>query len=369
MQEIIIATKNKGKANEFKNMFYPLGYEIRTLLDFPQISEIDETGTTFEANAKLKAEAISNILGEMVIADDSGLMIDALDGRPGVYSARYAGLEKDDDANMDKVLQELKDIPISERTARFYCALALAVPNKETLIVHGTCEGEILTEKRGENGFGYDPIFFVTEKGKGMAELLPEEKNQISHRAEALKKMSVEFESYLKKDKKMKILIVSDSHGLQKELQEIKKRHQHEVDLFIHCGDSELNIDDLSLEGYVTVRGNCDFNAPFPEEVLKEFSGKKIFVTHGHHYSVKSSLQKLLYRAKEKNANIVCFGHSHLLGAEFIENILFINPGSLRLPRSRQEKTYCILTIGDENYSLEVYNYDSGVLTELSFHF
>ncbi|WP_080844527.1 XTP/dITP diphosphatase [Cytobacillus gottheilii] len=189
MQEVIIATKNAGKAKEFKRMFLPLGYEVKTLLDYPEFEDIEETGSTFEENAILKAEAVSKALNKIVIADDSGLMIDALDGRPGIYSARYAGETKNDNANMDKVLEELKDVPQAERTSRFYCALAVAVPGKETETVAGTCEGSILTEKRGSFGFGYDPIFFCNAKGKAMAELEPDEKSEISHRANALRKL------------------------------------------------------------------------------------------------------------------------------------------------------------------------------------
>ncbi|MFE8696928.1 XTP/dITP diphosphatase [Cytobacillus sp. FJAT-53684] len=197
MSEVIIATKNQGKAKEFTRMFQPLGFEVKTLLDFPEIKDVEETGTTFEENAILKAETIARLLDRMVIADDSGLAIDALEGRPGIYSARYAGEEKSDEANMNKVLEELTDVPDNERKARFFCALAVASPGKETFIVSGTCEGLILREKRGSYGFGYDPIFFAIEKGKAMAELTPEEKAQISHRANALRKLESELPSLL----------------------------------------------------------------------------------------------------------------------------------------------------------------------------
>ena len=133
----------------------------------------------------------------MVIADDSGLMIDALDGRPGVYSARYAGEEKDDEANMDKVLEELVGVPEDKRTARFYCALAVAIPNQETVTFSGTVEGRIATERQGEFGFGYDPIFYVPSLQKMMAQLEPQEKNAISHRANALRNMKEKLHQLL----------------------------------------------------------------------------------------------------------------------------------------------------------------------------
>lgn len=200
MKKIIIATQNKGKANEFEQMFAPRGYKVLTLLDFPELADIEETGATFEENAILKAEAISQELGKMVIADDSGLVVDALDGKPGVFSARYAGEKKNDEANIDKVLQEMTNVPNQERMARFYCALAIAIPDQKTVTVFGTCEGLILHERRGVNGFGYDPIFFSLDENRSMAELSPSEKNKISHRAKALKKLDEVFDSLLVKE-------------------------------------------------------------------------------------------------------------------------------------------------------------------------
>ncbi|MGJ7920510.1 XTP/dITP diphosphatase [Neobacillus sp. LXY-4] len=199
MKEIIIATKNKGKAREFEQMFAWRGFRVLTLLDFPEIAEIEETGTTFEENAVLKAKSLSQQLGRMVIADDSGLVVDALDGKPGVYSARYAGEAKNDEANIDKVLTELIGVSDEKRTARFYCALAIALPGQEAVTVFGTCEGRILHERRGSNGFGYDPIFYSIEENRSMAELSAEEKNKISHRGKALKKLEEQLDTLLEK--------------------------------------------------------------------------------------------------------------------------------------------------------------------------
>jgi XTP/dITP diphosphohydrolase len=199
MIEVIIATKNRGKVKEFEDIFARRGVAVRTLLDYPEIVDVEETGQSFEENAILKAEAISNQLKKMVIGDDSGLIVDVLDGRPGIYSARYAGEEKSDQANMDKVLNELKNVPMEERSARFYCALAMAVPGLETITVSGTCEGRILEERKGTNGFGYDPIFYVAEKERSMAELSSDEKNKLSHRANALKKLDTILDSVLEK--------------------------------------------------------------------------------------------------------------------------------------------------------------------------
>ncbi|MDQ1001303.1 XTP/dITP diphosphohydrolase [Neobacillus niacini] len=199
MKEVIIATKNPGKAREFEHIFAPRGIAVKTLLDYPEIEDVEETGTSFEENATLKAEAVSRRLNKMVIGDDSGLIVDALEGRPGIFSARYAGEPKDDQKNLEKVLLELQGVAEEERTARFYCALAVAVPGKETITVAGTCEGRILEEPRGTNGFGYDPVFYVPEKGHAMAELSSDEKNKISHRANALKKLEGMLDSIVER--------------------------------------------------------------------------------------------------------------------------------------------------------------------------
>ncbi|MBB5324612.1 XTP/dITP diphosphohydrolase [Anoxybacillus tepidamans] len=202
MKEVIIATKNAGKAREFQALLEKKGVKVKTLLDFPDCPDVEETGSTFAENARLKAETIASYFQRTVIADDSGLSIDALDGRPGVYSARYAGEEKDDQANIAKVLKEMEGIPFAKRTARFHCALAVAVPNERTVVVEGTCAGYITDAPRGENGFGYDPIFYVPQKEKTMAELPKEEKNKISHRADALTKLEKQWEKIMNGESK-----------------------------------------------------------------------------------------------------------------------------------------------------------------------
>jgi non-canonical purine NTP pyrophosphatase, rdgB/HAM1 family len=189
MKEILIATKNPGKAGEFAGLFHPFGVRVETLLDHPELPEVEETGATFQENARLKAETISRLLKKPVLADDSGLMIGALGGRPGVFSARYAGENKDDQKNIEKVLAEMAGIPAEKRNAEFVCILALAIPGEETRFFKGTCSGIILTEKRGHGGFGYDPIFYVPEKGKTFAEMTGEEKNAISHRGRAMENL------------------------------------------------------------------------------------------------------------------------------------------------------------------------------------
>jgi len=162
MKQVVIATKNKGKAKDFEALFGPLGYEVVTMFEVAPDMEIEETGTTFEENAILKAEALAKELSTIVIADDSGLAVDALNGEPGVYSARYAS-DHDDEANMIKLLENLQGVEDDKRTARFCCCIAIAGPDFATTTVFGTCEGVIAHEKRGTNGFGYDPIFFCAK--------------------------------------------------------------------------------------------------------------------------------------------------------------------------------------------------------------
>lgn len=161
-----------------------------------------------------------------------------------------------------------------------------------------------------------------------------------------------------------KVLIVSDSHGSTDLLQGIERQHGEEVDLMIHCGDSELSEDDDAIRNFKSVKGNCDFLGDFPEEEIHTLNGVRIFVAHGHLYSVKSSLVHLFYKAKEVQADIVCFGHSHVLGAEMVEDVLFINPGSIRLPRGRSERTYVILEIKEGSLQLQIHEYGKGEMLD-----
>lgn len=195
MKDIIIATKNKGKLKEFEQMLHPLGKNVRSLYDYPEIPPIIEDGKTFAENAAKKAEAIAATFQTTVIADDSGLVVDALNGQPGVYSARYTGEHTSDEENNDKVLTQLQGLPAEKRTARFVCVIAVARPGHETTLYEGTCEGIIHDEPVGDNGFGYDPIFFIPELNKTMAELDATEKNKRSHRAQALNQMLAHMSS------------------------------------------------------------------------------------------------------------------------------------------------------------------------------
>ncbi|HEM3597245.1 TPA: nucleoside-triphosphate diphosphatase [Streptococcus suis] len=191
---ILIATKNEGKTREFRKFFERFGYQVENLNNYPDLPDVAETGMTFEENARLKAETIAELTGKMVLADDSGLKVDALGGLPGVWSARFSGPEATDERNNSKLLHELAMVfEIKDRSAQFHCTLVMAAPNRESLVVEADWDGYIGMERRGENGFGYDPLFLVGETGKTAAELSLEEKNQISHRAQALEKLVEAF--------------------------------------------------------------------------------------------------------------------------------------------------------------------------------
>ncbi len=187
MKQLLIATGNKHKLDEFRMLLADLPVELVGLQDVGITDEIEETGTTFETNARLKADGYCRLSGLPTLADDSGLVVDALDGAPGVYSARYGGVQGA--AQLALVLDQLRDVPLAKRTARFECVLALALLGQPTQIVRGTVDGVIGSEARGEHGFGYDPLFVLPERNQTMAEISAAEKNRISHRGQAIAAM------------------------------------------------------------------------------------------------------------------------------------------------------------------------------------
>ncbi|KRL07872.1 MAG: XTP/dITP diphosphatase [Liquorilactobacillus hordei] len=199
MKKILIATKNEGKAREFRTFFEPKGFKVITLNELDNIPEIIENGSTFEENALIKAQSLTNLLQTVVVADDSGLMVDALGGEPGIFSARYAG-DHDDDANNQKLLSNLEGIPEEKRTAVFHTSLVVTRTGKKPLVVDGEVKGRVLRSLRGEDGFGYDPLFYLPELDKTFAELTPAEKNEVSHRGRAIKKLSEKFDDWWVKE-------------------------------------------------------------------------------------------------------------------------------------------------------------------------
>jgi XTP/dITP diphosphohydrolase len=214
MVDLVVATRNRKKLAEIKALLSGLNFKVLSIADFPEVPEIREDGETFEENAEKKAVQVAKITKRLTLADDSGLEIDYLGGDPGVRSARFAGENATDEDRNRKVLGLLKDVPQQDRTARFKCAVAVVLPDMEVKTVRGVCEGEITLEPRGSAGFGYDPVFMVPEYGKTFSELGPEKKNQISHRAMALKKakkLLVEYLADMEGDSDMDLMDVIKS--------------------------------------------------------------------------------------------------------------------------------------------------------------
>jgi XTP/dITP diphosphohydrolase len=199
---LVMATRNPGKIRELEVLLQASGVKLLSLADFPKLPEIPEEGATFADNAATKAMEVARLTGRPALADDSGLMVDALGGAPGVFSARYAQdrtrpRPPTDADNWGKLLDQLKDVPKGERGARFVCELALATPGGRLLRARGECAGVIAFKPQGDTGFGYDPVFWVPEYGATMAQLGPEIKNKISHRARALAAFTTLLGSWL----------------------------------------------------------------------------------------------------------------------------------------------------------------------------
>ena len=192
---LVLATRNEGKISEFKDLIAGFGIEIKSLKDFGPIPLVEEDGATFEDNAYKKASFTAKVLGVPALADDSGLMVGALGGMPGVRSARYAGEGATDRENNHKLLEVMKDV--EEREASFMCIIAIAVPAGPALIYEGRCDGHITREPMGENGFGYDPVFYFPPLKKTFAQMGSEEKNHVSHRGKAMAELRSEFDKVL----------------------------------------------------------------------------------------------------------------------------------------------------------------------------
>jgi len=187
--ELVVATRNQGKLREIRALLAGREITVLGIADFPGLPEVEEDGETFRANARKKAETIARLTGRLTLADDSGLVVDALDGAPGVLSARYAGAAADDAANNRKLLAALAGVPRPQRTAAFVCAMALCAPDGSCHEFSGRLAGEIIDTARGNEGFGYDPLFLVPSCGRTLAEIPLDDKNRISHRGQALEQV------------------------------------------------------------------------------------------------------------------------------------------------------------------------------------
>ena len=198
MPRLLLATSNPGKVAEFRRLLDGCGWEIVTPAEVGLSLDVEETGQTYAENATLKAVEYAEASGLVALADDSGLEVDALGGRPGPLSARYAGPDLTDQERVQALLEELAGVPDKERTARFRCLIAIAKPAGKVELVEGTVEGQITHEPRGENGFGYDPVFLLPERGMTTAELPSDEKHAISHRGAAAREARTVLEKMLR---------------------------------------------------------------------------------------------------------------------------------------------------------------------------
>ncbi len=197
--EIVIGSRNPGKLVEIEAILQNFPVKLRSLAEFPDAPEVEETGTTFQENAEKKALELAAHLARKVLADDSGLEVDALDGAPGIYSARYAGEHGNNEANNRKLLKNLEGLPLEQRTARFRCVIALAEPGRVLLTADGACEGQIAFSPRGTNGFGYDPVFLYPPDNMTFGELNESLKNKVSHRANALHQLREQLKDIFNK--------------------------------------------------------------------------------------------------------------------------------------------------------------------------
>ena len=197
-KKIIFATGNEGKMREVRMILAGMGMTVVSMKEAGVRADIVEDGKTFEENAVIKAKAVMEVTGQIAMADDSGLVIDYLNGEPGIYSARYMGEDTSYDIKNQNLIDRLEGVAEEKRTARFVCAIACALPDGTVLTSEGTMEGIIGYESRGKNGFGYDPVFYLPEYGCSSAELTPEKKNELSHRGKALRKMREKLEAHLK---------------------------------------------------------------------------------------------------------------------------------------------------------------------------
>lgn len=201
MKTFVIASNNPKKVNELNRILNPIGITAKTAKEMGvSLDDVEETGTTFVENARLKARAANKRTGLPCIADDSGLMVDALNGAPGVYSARYSGEGANDEKNNQKLLKEMENVPVTQRTAKFVCVICCVLDDGKEIVAHGECVGRIGYQPVGEGGFGYDPLF-LTQDGRSYAQLTPEEKDKISHRGNAVRILKEQLEKYFMEEK------------------------------------------------------------------------------------------------------------------------------------------------------------------------
>ena len=343
MKKIVFATGNAGKMKEICEILADLPVEIYSMKEAGISVEIDENGKTFEENAKIKAQTVAGCTDgdTIVLADDSGLEVDALNGEPGVYSARYMGEDTSYRIKNQSLVERLEGVPVEKRTARFVCVIAAAFPDGTVCTTKGTIEGKIGYEERGENGF--DRRTFSGREKRSQ----PQRKSTGGDE----RTDCIIFEIRRGKRMSMKFLIVSDTHGRMYNLEEAMERE--EFDGMIHCGDVE-GMDDL-IKSKVNgpcymVMGNNDWFSNLPAEIQVNIDDYRAFITHGHNYGVSLGLEGIYAEALSRGVDIVLFGHTHRPVAEKRGNLWIVNPGSLTYPRQMGRKpSYAMLTINEEH--------------------
>lgn len=375
---IIFATHNEDKLREIREILREFPGEIISKKEIGEWEDAVEDGSSFLENAEIKAYDLYVRLkkkellqdGDIIMADDSGLSIEALSFGPGIYSARFLGENTPYPEKNKRILEMMKEASSKSRYAYFTCAIAAVLSDGRSLKTEARCEGEIAKEIRGEAGFGYDPIFFIPECGKTAAELSEEEKNKVSHRGKALRKMERILKEEIAKSKKTaeekksksknsaerkkeehsasdfkgekKILVVSDNHRKLDNIYQLLEENP-DISYFIHLGDSEGSEDAIRIhlpkgcESYF-VQGNNDFFACLPKEIEMRLGKERLFLTHGHLYGVGFDLQGLADEARARNCSMALFGHTHRPFSRMVNGVLCINPGSINFPRQENRK-------------------------------
>ena len=375
---IIFATHNEDKLREIREILREFPGEIISKKEIGEWEDAVEDGSSFLENAEIKAYDLYVRLkkkellqdGDIIMADDSGLSIEALSFGPGIYSARFLGENTPYPEKNKRILEKMKEASSKSCYAYFTCAIVAVLSDGRSLKTEARCEGEIAKEIRGEAGFGYDPIFFIPECGKTAAELSEEEKNKVSHRGKALRKMERILKEEIAKSKKTaeekksksknsaerkkeehsasdfkgekKILVVSDNHRKLDNIYQLLEENP-DISYFIHLGDSEGSEDAIrthlpkGCESYF-VQGNNDFFAYLPKEIEMRLGKERLFLTHGHLYGVGFDLQGLADEARARNCSMALFGHTHRPFSRMVNGVLCINPGSINFPRQENRK-------------------------------
>lgn len=375
---IIFATHNEDKLREIREILREFPGEIISKKEIGEWEDAVEDGSSFLENAEIKAYDLYVRLkkkellqdGDIIMADDSGLSIEALSFGPGIYSARFLGENTPYPEKNKRILEMMKEASSKSRYAYFTCAIVAVLSDGRSLKTEARCEGEIAKEIRGEAGFGYDPIFFIPECGKTAAELSEEEKNKVSHRGKALRKMERILKEEIAKSKKTaeekksksknsaerkkeehsasdfkgekKILVVSDNHRKLDNIYQLLEENP-DISYFIHLGDSEGSEDAIrthlpkGCESYF-VQGNNDFFAYLPKEIEMRLGKERLFLTHGHLYGVGFDLQGLADEARARNCSMALFGHTHRPFSRMVNGVLCINPGSINFPRQENRR-------------------------------